>query len=170
MNESSLGKKAERKIKEWLNNPSQGYCFYRIPDQMSGFYMSSNPCDFLCYKYPNLCWIESKTTIHDRWDFSQLTDVQRNSLYEFSQVDGVYGLVIVLFSTYKRAVILDIRDIVESGEKSINIKKIDKWSIPYAEIQTIPSRKELLDYTGSLEDYIAMLRRKFNETVYTCES
>ena len=38
--------------------------------------------------------------------------------------------------------------------KSINIKKIDKWSIPYKEIRTVPSRKEFLDYEGEVEEYI----------------
>jgi hypothetical protein len=86
-------------------------------------------------------------------------------LYGKSQIHGVYGLVIVLFTTYKRAVILDIRDIVESGEKSINIKKIDKWSIPYVEINTVLSRKLMLDYTGKLEDYVEQLQQKRNSTI-----
>lgn len=30
--------------------------------------------------------------------------------------------------------------------KLLNIKKIDKWTIPYSEIKTTPSRKQLLDY------------------------
>lgn len=30
-----LGKKAELRIKEWLDNPSEGYSFDRIPDQMT---------------------------------------------------------------------------------------------------------------------------------------
>ena len=38
--------------------------------------------------------------------------------------------------------------------KSININKIDKWTIPYKELKTVPSRKKLLDYTGEIEEYI----------------
>ena len=52
---------------------------------------------------------------------------------------------------------LKIQDIVtleEQGKKSINIKNIDKWTIPYKEIQTIPSRKLMLDYTGEIESLI----------------
>lgn len=158
----TLGKKAEAKIREWLDKPSEDYCFDRIPDQTSGYFGSSNICDFDCYKYPYMYYIESKETEHDRWEFNQLSDIQREGLYDKSQIPGVYGLVIVLFTTYKRAVILDIRDIVESGEKSINIKKIDKWSIPYVEINTVPSRKLMLDYTGKLEDYVAELQKRRN--------
>lgn len=165
----TIGKKAEDKIKEWLDRPQDGYSFDRIPDQMSGLYIvSRNICDFVCYKYPNIYYIESKETEKDRFDFSQLSDRQRNGLYLKSTIDGVYGLVILLFTTYQRAFVLNIKDIAEINPdissfdiddpkstilkiKSLNITKIDKWTIPYKEIQTIPSRKNLLDYTGELE-------------------
>lgn len=32
---SNLGKKAEGKIKEWLDRPEEGFCFHRLPDQMT---------------------------------------------------------------------------------------------------------------------------------------
>lgn len=156
----TLGKQAEKKIKEWLDRPQDGYCFDRIPDQMTGFYMvSRNVSDFICYKYPNFYYIESKETEHDRFDFSALSDTQRNGLRKKAEIEGVYSLVIVLFATYKRAFIFNIKDIAdlidpETAElkvKSVNIKKIDKWTIPYLEIETIPSRKALLDYTGDLK-------------------
>lgn len=147
-----LGKKAEQKIKEWLNRPEIGYSIDRIPDQMSGLYDSKNICDFVFYKYPNIYYIESKSTWEDRWDIKELTPTQYDGLLEKSKIYGVFGVVIVLFASYKRAFILDIRDIdllKTSGKKSINIKSIDKWEIPYKEIQTIPNnRKELLDYIG----------------------
>jgi hypothetical protein len=56
-----------------------------------------------------------------------------------------------LFAEVQRAFIIDINEIdrlMQSGKKSLNIKKINKWGITYTEIQTIPSRKALLDYTG----------------------
>ena len=155
----SLGKQAERKIREWLDRPEDGYCFYRIPDQMTGFYMvARNIADFFCYKQPNLYFIESKSTEQDRFDFSALSDTQRNGLRVKAEIPGVYGIVIVLFATYKRAFVFDVRDIADLVDtetavlkiKSVNIKKISSWSIPYTEIETIPSRKMLLDYTGEL--------------------
>lgn len=35
MSDDGLGKKAEGKIQEWLDQPDRGYCFDRIPDQMT---------------------------------------------------------------------------------------------------------------------------------------
>ena len=31
----TIGKEAEQKIKEWLDRPTEGYSFDRIPDQMT---------------------------------------------------------------------------------------------------------------------------------------
>lgn len=161
MADTEHGKKAEEKIKLWLNKPELGYSFDRIPDQMTGFYMvSRNICDFTCYKFPYAYYIESKATYEDRFDFSQLTDVQRIGLRAKSKIKGCYGFVIVLFCTYKRAFVINIKDIADATPeanlvvKSINIKKVDKWQIPYKEIRTIPSRKMFLDYEGDIEEYI----------------
>ena len=83
-----------------------------------------------------------------------ISDTQYGGLLKNSKIQGCYGLVIILFASYKRAFILDIRDIDDMkarGKASLNIKKIDNWPIPYTEIQTIPNnRKKLLDYTGEL--------------------
>lgn len=153
-----LGKKAEKKIREWLDRPQDGYSFDRIKDQMTGFWGSQNICDFYGYKYPYAYYIESKATWADRFDFSMITETQHDGLLDKSKIHGVYGFIIVLFASYKRAVVLRIEDIYQleqNGIKSLNIKKIDKWPIRYKEIRTIPNnRKELLDYEGEIEEYI----------------
>lgn len=169
MAETDHGKKAEAKIKEWLTRPQDGYDFTRIPDQMTGYFMvSRNICDFDCYKYPYLYHLESKCTIHDRFDFSELTDTQRNGLRLRADIKGVYSFVIVCFAYYKRTFIFDIRDIADVDPdkpdnaldktylkvKSVNVTKVDKWNIPFKEVRTIPSRKEFLDYEGELKEYI----------------
>lgn len=146
----NLGKKAEKKIKEWLDRPEEGYCFDRIKDQMTGFWGSTNICDFTLYKFPYMYYLESKATWEDRFNFSMLTETQHDEMLKKSKIEGVFSYVVVLFATYKRAFLIDIKDIKKLEEKdkhSLNIKKIDKWGIPYKEIMTVPnSRKQLLDY------------------------
>lgn len=153
-----LGKQAELKIKEWLDKPELGYSIDRLPDQMTGWYGSKNICDFICFKAPYMYYIESKATWEDRFNFSMITDYQFEQLLNKSKIYNVYGLVIVLFATYKRAFIFKIEDIkeaIDNGIKSVNIKKIDKWVVPNIEVYTIPNnRKKLLDYTGNIEEYI----------------
>lgn len=145
-----LGKKAEKKLKEWLDRPDDGYSLDRIKDQMTGFYGSKNICDFTLFKSPYEYYIESKATYADRFDFSQISDYQYESLLKKSKIHNVFGVVIVLFASYQRAFMFNIADIAKAkskGIKSLNIKKIEKWSIPYKEIKTVPnSRKQLLDY------------------------
>lgn len=159
MIDNSLGKKAEKKIQEWLDRPEDGYCLDRLKDQMTGFYGSKNICDFTLFKSPYMYYIESKATWEDRFDFNMISGFADNSdglqypgLLAKSKIKCVYGLVIVLFASHKRAFILDIREInrlKDAGKKSLNILKIDKWGIDYKEILTVPNnRKELLDYTG----------------------
>ena len=153
-----LGKKAESKIKSWLDRPSAGYSVDRIPDQMTGqFITSRNICDFTCFKSPNYYYIESKATWENSFPFSMITETQLNGLCQKATIANVYGWIVVLFATYQRAFVfnaIDIKNQLDSGVKSINIKKIDSWTIPYKEINTIPSRKQLLDYSGNIEDYI----------------
>lgn len=147
----TLGKDAEKKISEWLNRPNDGYCFDRIKDQMTGRKGSTNICDFTLFKAPYFYYIESKATWDDRFSFSMLTPKQHDGLLEKSMITNVYGVVIVLFATYKRAFIIDINEIKrleDKGKKSLNIKNIDKWDIKYKEIETVPSRQDLLSYSG----------------------
>lgn len=155
----SYGKKAEHKVRLWLDRPDLGYSFDRIPDQTSGFYGSTNICDFTCFKSPYMFYIESKETEHDRFDFSMLSDCQYAGLLKKSKIQNCFGLVVVLFASHKRAFILNIQDIdasIKAGKKSINVTKIDKWKIPYAEIPTVPSRKLMLDYTGDLLELLKL--------------
>lgn len=151
MPDNNLAKKAEAKIREWLDRPEEGYCFDRIPDQMTGHFGSKNICDFTLFKSPFKYYLESKATWEDRFDFSMITDYQYEKMLEKSKIDMVFSYIVVLFASYQRAFLIDIRDIeymIEKlNQKSLNIKKIDKWPIPYKEIVTVPnSRKQLLDY------------------------
>lgn len=158
----SLGKDAESRIRTWLDAPALGISFDRIPDQMTGFYGSKNICDFTCFKSPYLYYIESKATWKDRFDFTMITDTQRCGLLSKSKIPYVMGIVIVLFAGHKRAFMLniqDIQDLIDHNTKSLNVSKMDKWQIPYVEIPTIDSRKNILDYTGDINQLSTILRK-----------
>jgi len=157
--DNTLGKKAEKKIKEWLNRPEEGYCLDRLEDKMTGFYGSKNICDFTLFKSPYMYYIESKATYEARFDFAMIRGFndpgdktcQYGGMFAKSRIHNVFGVIIVLFATYQRAFLIDIVEIEKlrlSGKKSLNITKLNEWDIRYTEIQTVPSRKELLDYKG----------------------
>lgn len=150
-------KKAEDKIKQWLDRPELGYSFDRIPDQLGGLYGGRNICDFICFKSPYMFYIESKETQQDRFNFSMISETQYKGLMAKSRIENCFGLIIALFSERQKAFIFRIQDIdslQKSGKKSVNVTKQDKWTIPYIEVPTVPSRKELLDYTGDLVSMI----------------
>ena len=153
-----LGKQAELKIKLWLTRPADGYSCDRVPDQMTGQYLTSrNICDFICFKSPNLYYIESKATREDRFDFSMITDTQLQGLNAKSKIANVHSWVIVVFASHRRAFVLnaaDIKSCIDEGVKSLNIKKLDRWPLPYKELQTVPSRKNLWDYVGEIDEYL----------------
>ena len=160
----NLGKRAELKIKDWLNRPESGYSFDRIPDQMHGFSGSRNICDFTLFKSPYMYYIESKSTWAERFDWNMITEHQRKNLLKKSKIDNVFGVVIVLFATQRRAFVFQIEDIQkEMDEKrmSVNIDRIKNWKIPYVEIRTEPNpRKELPDYVGEIEEYMLDLNQE----------
>ena len=102
------------------------------------------------------------STWKDRFDINMISETQYNGLMEMAPIPGVAAVVIVLFASYQRAFIIDIREIdryqKESGMKSFNIKQIDQWPFKYSEIQTIPNnRKKLLGYTGDLDDHLSAI-------------
>jgi len=148
---SDVGKPAEKQIRKWLDRPELGFCFDRIPDQMSGQFGSKNICDFILFKSPEFYYIESKATWEDSFKFSMLTETQYNGLVDKDKIDHVHGIVTVLFASYKRAFwipIESIKTLDNNGQKSINITKISKWDFDYTEIITVPNnRKKLLDYS-----------------------
>ena len=149
-----IGKKAEKVIEAWLDQPDKGWDFNRIPDQMTGFYGSKNICDFDLFISPEHVYIESKATYEDRFEFSMLSANQYNGLLKKSRIPHVHGIVIVTFVTYRRVFAIPIQEIdkvLQSGKKSLNIKKLDTWGITYQELETLPSRKELSDLTGELD-------------------
>ena len=164
--DDGLGKKAEMRIKEWLDKSESGYSFDRFYDQMTGFYLTSrNICDFVCYKYPYQYFIESKATWKDNFPFSMISETQFNGLLKKSKIKGCFGLIIILFASYKRAFIIDIQDIdyliSQKNQKSLNIKKLDKWNIKYVEIPTIYSKKELLEYSGDFQTLVQKVYSEF---------
>ena len=102
--------------------------------------------------------LESKATYTNSFPFSMITEYQRSEMLKRSQIDGVKSYIVLLFATEQRAFLLDINDIEDQvqqkGPKSLNIKKINKWTIPYLEIPTIPSKKLLLDYDTAFADKV----------------
>lgn len=115
--------------------------FLRLKDDMSGYYGSNNPCDFLCLPKDNLYMIETKSHYEHRFPFSAFT--QYDDLLEFKDCDKVNIGLVVWFIDYDRVIYFPFKSIIkmrQDGLKSINLRKIDELN-KYDYIE-VPSTKK----------------------------
>ena len=118
------GKAFEQKMKEdLLKLPDVS--LERLPDQMSGYMGSKNVCDFVLYSYPNLFYIECKTTNENTFPLSGLT--QYDKLLERRGKKGVRSGVVIWYIKHDTVVYVPIatfEKIKNNGLKSVNIKML----------------------------------------------
>lgn len=113
------GKRWEQNIKDSL-----GKMCVRLYDTTNGFSGIKNPCDFIYYTYPNIVYIEAKSTQGKRLSFSNITDNQLTELDYFSTQQGVVAGVAIEFRDYKEGYFVPIQlihKIIQSGKKSIDL-------------------------------------------------
>ena len=143
------GKDFEQRVKEDLLKLGADVSIERLPDQMSGYSGSKNPCDYFCYLYPHLFYLECKTTNENTFPLAGLT--QYDALLARQGKKGVRSGVLLWFVKHDAVLYVPIKtfkQIKDDGLKSVNIKmlKDDKYRI----IQ-IPSIKKRVfmesDYT-----------------------
>lgn len=134
----NYGKKFEEKFKEnMLKVP--GVCLDRLPDQFTGYKnTSSNISDFLCYRYPNLAYIEVKCCYGNTFNFANLR--QYDKLLAKKGIKGVHAIVIIWFIDHDKVIAFPIETIEKmkiDKLKSINIKTYQNYSCI-----DIPSQKK----------------------------
>lgn len=146
----NLGKKFEESFRADIQK--LGYFIYRLPDQVSGYAISSrNPCDFFVYKKPFLHLIECKSVTKNTFPLSNLT--QYELMKSYAKADGVYPAVVIWFIDHDMIIYVPIDKITElkeSGKKSINVKNLEGIRI----VRSIKKRVFLTaDYSFLGEDY-----------------
>ena len=99
----------------------------RLPDQMTGFKgTSKNVSDFEVYLYPNLYFIECKTTHENTFPLSGLS--QYDKLLEKKGKKGVRSGVVLWFIKHDKVVYVPIatfEKLKTDGKKSVNIKMLE---------------------------------------------
>ena len=130
------GKKFEERFKlDWIN--STGGVIVRLYDNTSGYLSISNVSDYICYKYPNIFFIECKSHKGSSIPFSAIT--QYDKLIKFSNILGVRSGVVLWL--YEKDIVLYIpvsviKQLKDIGEKSVGIRHLDEY-----DIIKIPSEK-----------------------------
>lgn len=110
-------------MRDWKISFPHGFIF-RLKDDVSGLkYAAGNPCDFICYNYPLLFLIETKTTHGNTFPFTSFPQYER--LLSFKGIPGVVVGVVIWFVDKDKLIFVPI-EICEriklSGAKSINIR------------------------------------------------
>ena len=94
----------------------------RFPDQMSGFYGSKNPCDFLVYHKPVLYAIECKATNKPSLPFANISEYQWSELLKMSKISGVVAGIMCWFVNADITLFIPIQfleTLKQNGAKSI---------------------------------------------------
>ena len=144
----SRGKQFEAKFKEnCLKIPNLS--IDRLPDQFNGFKNSVNICDFVCYRYPSLVYVELKSCMGNTFSLNNLR--QYESLLSKKGIKGIHPTVIIWFIEHDKIIafpITSIEKMKKEGKKSINIKAYLQY-----ECTDIPVRKRRVLLDG---DYVVL--------------
>ena len=96
----------------------------RIYDSVSGYKQIKNVCDFVCYRYPNIFYIECKSVSKgNTFALTRLT--QYESLIKKKGVPGVRVGAVIWFIEKQKVFFVPIstfEKLLKHGKKSFNIK------------------------------------------------
>lgn len=135
------GKQFEVKFKnDWIKTVPNS-SIDRIYDSMSGYHKISNISDFICYKYPNIFYIECKSILGNTFPLSNLS--QYDKLITKLNIPGVRVGVVIWFIDHCRILYVPIKTIYKLKKdnlKSVNINKIQSKDYKILEIPVIPKQ------------------------------
>lgn len=148
------GKSFEQRFKTDFERIPNSLCI-RLPDQMSGYKGSGqNICDYICYIYPNIFYIECKSCQGASLPFANIS--QYDKLKMKIGIKGVrVGVVLWLYEKDKVFYIpaSTIKCMKEGKKKSVGLKAVEEGY----NIIEIPSTK-LRTYMKSDYSILAMLK------------
>lgn len=157
---ASRGKKFEDRFKsDWVESVPDSVC-YRLYDTMSGYMGQRNVGDFICYKYPNIFLIDTKSIQGNTLPFSDLR--QYDQMLEYKNIKGVRVGFVVWFVDHDKVLWIPVQTmekIQKKGLKSYNIRKMlgnDDYptlEIPSYKLRTFmkSNYSELINYGKSTD-------------------
>lgn len=139
----NAGKKFEARFKlDWKR------CFpkefiYRLPDQMSGKYGSTNPCDFFAIGNKRFYLIECKAHEGKSINWAQISQVETLINYQKEFPDILAG-VVIWFYECDQVIFVSARtcaQMISEGEASIGLRMLKSDYKKQYQIIVIPSKK-----------------------------
>ena len=127
---SDYGKKFEEKFKNDWKESVPDSIIVRLYDVTAGFMSVSTISDFICYKYPNIFFIECKTHKGASIPFTAITQYEK--LISVCDIQGVRtGVVIWLYEKDKVFYVpaKTLKQLKDDGEKSVGLRHFGKYHI-----------------------------------------
>lgn len=149
---TNRGKQFEQQIRQALDRLEDSYVF-RIPDQMTGYMGSKNPCDFIVYRYPNLYLLECKCCYGTSFSYKNITPYQQQSLiYAGELISGVVAGYLIWFIDRGSTVFISadyVAELQSQGKKSLSVRNLTD-----DRILRIKGKKRNILYDYDLSDLI----------------
>lgn len=146
---ANYGKEFEKRFKTQWTKCFPDQFIYRLKDDTSGFYGSSNPCDFLVHIDNTLFLLEVKSHYGNTFPWSAFR--QYDEMLKFRNKKNVQLGLIVWFIEHDTIIYVDLDTITQmmnDNLKSINIKKLESQNYKYLKIPSVKKRVFLeSDYT-----------------------
>lgn len=136
---TNAGKQFENKFKQDFKKSTGGE-IDRIYDTM-GNYKTSNICDFIAYKMPNIFYLECKSCLGGNFNFCKLSQYEK--LKAKVGIPGVRSGVVLWFREYSKIFYIPTKTITkmkEDGKKSIQVFKSIEEGYRIITIPTIEKR------------------------------
>lgn len=125
----------------------------RIHDQTNGFAGSSNICDFMVYKYPNLMYLECKSCYGNTFNLHNLTHNQFIGLKSKLRIPGVVSGVMIWFIDHDVTTFYSIDYIdklMNEGKKSIRFDDIENGYV-------VPGTKKRIFFNYDMKAFLQEL-------------
>ena len=137
----NYGKKFENNFKKGV-----GKELVRLYDTTNGYAGVKNPCDFIYYKYPYQYLFELKSVKGSRFDFSNITDNQKEQLDFYSHIQGCNPMVVVEFREHKQVYMIPWSTIKRTMQNNRQSLTVDDCEIIVA-ISKLPVTYQRINFT-----------------------
>lgn len=162
------GKDFEQVFREQM--VATGFDVNRVADNTAGYMGGRNICDFITYLYPNIYYLEMKTTKGNTLPFSNITDNQFTGLLEKEEVNGAGAGVVVWFVEKDKTFFISAKSMLNlklEGYKSLHIDELTKratWfdECAYFRCFEIKGKKKRVFFEYDMEQFKKDLERYMN--------
>lgn len=143
----NYGKKFENNFKKGV-----GKELVRLYDTTNGYAGVKNPCDFIYYRYPYQYLFELKSVKGSRFDFSNITDNQKEQLDFYNHIKGCNPMVVVEFREHKQVYMIPWSTIKRTMQNNRQSLTVDDCEIIVA-ISKLPVEYQRINFKLDKETF-----------------